>query len=116
MVLLTWIFGLVGTFGVAGTVAAFIFFPTVAAPIAEKVVQILLGCKWCLVAMAFVAVALGSFWYGRHGEYAKGYASALAQIASEDADALKRAKDMRSVWQECRQKDGQWDQSTGECK
>jgi hypothetical protein len=115
-VIATWILGAVSVLGVAGTVAAFIFFPTIAAPIAGKVTQVLLGCKACLIAAAFVCIALGSYWYGRHGEYDKGHTAAVAEIAAEDAQALARATEKRAEWKKCRTNNGTWNQSTGECK
>lgn len=116
MVILTWILGVVSVLGVGGTVAAFIFFPAVAAPIAAKVTQAVLACKACLVVAALVAVALGSFWYGREGEYGKGHTAAIAEIAGEDAAALANATAKRNVWKECKARDGTWNQSTGVCK
>jgi nitrate/nitrite transporter NarK len=119
MILLTWILGIAGTLGTAGTIAAFIFFPTIAAPILAKVTQAVLACKTCLIVAAFVIATLGAFWYGHHGaaeEFGKGWSAAIAAIASEDANAIQDATDKRTVWQECRAKNGAWDQSTGECK
>jgi hypothetical protein len=115
-VIATWVLGAVTTLGVAGTVAAFVFFPTVAAPILAKVTSTLLGCKTCLLVAAAVAIALGSYWYGRHGEYDKGHTAAVAEIAAEDQAALSRAVEARNLWKECRAKSGTWNQSTGECK
>ena|SRR6266851_5426563 len=114
-VIATWVLAAVSVLGVGGTIAAFIFVPTIAAPIASKVVAVLLGCKTCLLVAAFVAVALGSYWYGRHGEYDKGHTAAVAEIAAEDANAIKNALDARNVWKECQTKNGTWNQSTGEC-
>lgn len=116
MVLLTWLLAIVSVLGVGGTIAAFVFFPTVAAPILEKVTAAILACRTCLVVAALVAVALASFWYGREGEYDKGHAAAIAAIASEDAATLKAATEKRAAWQECRARDGTWDQTRGECK
>lgn len=116
MVILTWLLGIVSVLGVGGSIAAFVFFPTVAVPVIEKIVTAVLGCKSCLIALAFVVSIVVSFWYGRHGEYAKGYEKALSDIAAEDAAAIERATQMRSVWKECRLNSGEWDQSTGECK
>lgn len=112
----TWVLSVVSVLGVAGTVAAFIFFPAVAAPIVGKVTSAVLGCKTCLVVAALVVASLSSYWYGRHGEYEKGHAAAIAAIASEDAAALKLATEKRAAWKECRQRDGEWDQTRGECK
>lgn len=116
MVILTWVLAAVSFLGVGGAIAAFIFFPTVAAPILEKVTQAVLACKACLVVAALVAVALGSFWYGREGEYDKGHTAAIAEIASEDAAVLKAATAKRAIWQSCRARNGTWNQSTGVCK
>lgn len=116
MVVLTWILGIVSTLGIAGTIAALVFFPTVAMPILEKVVAVLLSCKPCLYALAFVVSVTASYWYGHHGEYHRGYDAALSAIAAEDDAAIQRATEKRTVWKECRARDGQWDQSTGECK
>jgi hypothetical protein len=115
-VIATWILSIVGVLGVAGTVAAFIFFPAIAAPIAAKVTQAVLACKTCLVIATMVGVALGSYWYGRHGEYDKGHAAAIAAIASEDASVIANALEKRNVWKECRARNGIWDQATGDCK
>jgi len=116
MVILTWILSAVSVLGVAGTVAAMIFFPTVAAPLLARVASAVLGCTKCLVVAAFVAVALGSFWYGRHGQYARGHAAAIAAIASEDEKTIANATEKRNVWRECKARSGTWDQSTGACK
>lgn len=116
MVILTWVLAAVSVLGVGGTVAAMVFFPTVAAPILAKVTQVVLACKACLVVAALVAVAIGSFWYGREGEYGKGHTAAIAEIASENAAVLKQATEKRAVWQSCRSRSGTWNQSTGECK
>lgn len=116
MVILTWIVSIVGVLGIGGTVAAFIFFPTVAVPVVEKITQAVLACKVCLVVGALVAVALGSYWYGRHGEYSRGHMAAIAEIAAEDAKTLANATEKRNVWKECRARNGTWNQSTGECK
>ena len=114
--LVSWGLGILGTLGIGGAIVAFVFFPVVAVPIMEKIVAALLGCKWCMVAAGVVAIALFSYWYGYHGEYAKGYEKAVSDIAAEDAAAIERATQMRSVWKECRLSSGEWDQSTGECK
>jgi hypothetical protein len=115
-VIATWILGIVSVLGVGGTVAAFIFAPTVAAPILEKVTAMVLACKTCLVIAALVGVALGSFWYGREGQYDKGHAAAIAEIASEDASVIADATAKRNIWKECRARSGTWDQATGDCK
>ena len=115
MTLTTWIVAAVSVLGGGGAIAAFIFFPTVAAPILEKITATLLSCKVCLAVAALIAVALGSYWYGRHGEYAKGHAAAIAAVASEDAAVLKDATEKRAVWKQCRTRGGSWNQSTGEC-
>lgn len=114
--LATWILAITSVLGVGGTIAAMVFFPTVAAPLLEKVVQWLLGCAVCLWVALVVFSSLGSYWYGYHGEYKKGYDGALSAIAAEDSEAIQAATEKRSVWKECRQKNGEWDQSTGECK
>jgi hypothetical protein len=116
MVILTWVLSVVSVLGVGGTIAAFIFAPTVAAPILAKVTQTVLACKACLVVATLVVVALGSFWYGREGQYAKGHAAAIAEIASEDATTIANATEKRNVWKECRAHNGTWNQSTGDCK
>lgn len=116
MVIATWILAAVSALGLTGTIVALIFFPTVAAPILSKVTDTVLKCKICLVVAVLVIVALGSFWYGRRGEYERGHTAAIAEIASENAAALAQAVEKRSVWKECRAREGHWDQSTGECK
>lgn len=116
MVILTWVLGVVSVLGVGGTIAAFIFFPTVAVPVLQKVVTVVLACKVCLVVAALLLVGLASFWYGREGEYAKGHTAAIAEIASEDAATLAKATEKRAVWQQCKARSGTWDQTKGECK
>lgn len=116
MITLTWVLGVVGFLGLGGTIAAFIFFPAIAVPIVEKITAAVLGCKTCLLVAAAVALSLGSFWYGYVGEYEKGYHAALIAIASEDAKAIQAATEKRAVWKECRARNGEWDQSKGECK
>lgn len=116
MVILTWILGAVSVLGVGGTIAAFIFFPTVAVPVLSKVTEAVLACRVCLEIAACVALALGSFWYGYAGRYERGHAAAIAEIASENAIALKDATEKRAVWKECVARSGTWDQTTGACK
>lgn len=116
MVILTWLLGAVSVLGVGGAVAAFIFFPTVAAPILEKVTGALLACKTCLWVALVVGCSLASFWYGRDGQYAKGHKAAIAEIAAEDAVALKDATEKRAAWKECKARSGEWDQTRGDCK
>lgn len=116
MVALSWILGIVSAFGIGGTIAAYVFFPTVAVPVIEKIFASVLACKACLIALAFVVSVVAAFWYGHHGEYAKGYDAALSAIAAEDSAAIQRATEKRSVWKECRARDGEWNQSTAECK
>lgn len=113
--LATWILAAVSVLGIGGTIVAFVFFPTVAAPILAKVTAVLLACKTCLVVALVVAVALGSYWFGRRGEYDKGHAAAIAEIASEDAATLANAQKARAIWKDCRARSGNWNQSTGEC-
>lgn len=116
MVVLTWLLGAVSVLGVGGTIAGFIFFPTVVAPIVAKITEKVLACKVCLVVAALVGVALGSFWYGREGEYDKGHVAAIAAIAAEDAATIADATEKRNVWKDCRARNGVWNQATGECK
>ncbi|XUM19735.1 hypothetical protein ACRAVF_18900 [Bradyrhizobium oligotrophicum S58] len=117
MVILTWILGIVGTLGVAGTIAAVVFFPAVAVPIAERILQVLFGCKPCVLVVAFLVVALGSFWYGRAGQYERGHAAAIAEIAAEDSKTIARALEKREQWKNCREVlGGKWDQTTGRCR
>jgi hypothetical protein len=116
MVVLTWVLAAVSALGVAGAAAAFIFVPTIAMPIAEKVVKVLLGCAVCLWVSLVIFTALGSYWYGRHGEYDKGHTAAIAEIAAEDEAAVTHALEKRNVWKDCKARSGTWDQSTGDCK
>lgn len=116
MVVLTWVLGTLATFGGVGTAVAMIFFPLTAAPILQKIVSAVIGCKSCLIVTAFVVVAIGSYWYGHAGEYDRGHAAAIAEIAAENADTIARATEKRTVWRDCKVRSGQWDQSTGECK
>lgn len=116
MVTLTWVLTIISALGVAGTVAAMVFVPTVAIPILTRITTALLGCKICLVVMLLIGTALGSYWYGRHGQYERGHAAAIAEIAAEDETAINHATEKREVWRQCRASNGSWDQSTGECK
>ncbi len=116
MVTLSWILGLVSILGGAGTIAALVFAPAIAVPILERIVKVLLGCAVCLWVSLVIFTALGSYWYGRHGEYERGHTAAIAEIAAEDAQAIARAVEKRNAWKECRTNSGTWDQTTGECK
>lgn len=116
MVILTWVLSAVSVLGVGGAVAAMVFFPTVAVPVAEKIVQWLLGCAACLWVALVVLGALSSYWYGRHGQYERGHAAAVAEIAAEDEKAIANALEKRDVWQKCHDANGTWDQTTGDCK
>jgi hypothetical protein len=92
MIVLSWLLGIVGVLGVAGAAAAFIFFPLVAVPVLQRVVEWLLGCKKCLYALAIVAVAFAAFWGGHHRAVLDCRADALAaQLAAKQAD-LDHAK------------------------
>lgn len=115
-VVTTWVLSVVSVLGVGGAVAAFIFFPAVATPILSKVTAALLACKTCLVVALVVVTALASFWYGRDGQYAKGHTAAIAEIAAENEAALSAAVTKRAAWKECKARNGEWDQTTGECK
>lgn len=115
-VVATWVLSAVSVLGVGGAIVAFIFFPAVASPILAKVTATVLACKTCLVVAALAVVALGSFWYGREGEYDKGHTAAVAEIASENIAALKDATEKRAIWKECKARSGEWDQTRGECK
>jgi hypothetical protein len=115
-VIATWVLSIVSVLGVGGAIAAFIFFPAVATPILEKVTAAVLACKTCLVVAALVACSLGSFWYGRDGQYDRGYNAAIAEIAAENEHALKQAVEKRAAWKDCKARDGEWDQTTGDCK
>jgi hypothetical protein len=69
------------------------------------------------ILSGFVALAAGDgavVWH--HKIFESGYEKALSDIAAEDAAAIARATQMRSVWRDCRAHNGQWDQSTGECQ
>lgn len=112
----TWVLGIVGVLGVGGVIVAYVVFPTIALPIIEKIAEKLFGCKACLIVFAFVLSVIAAYWAGHHGEYAKGYDAALSAIAAEDSAAIQRATEKRAIWQECRNHNGQWDQSTGSCK
>lgn len=69
-----------------------------------------------LAITAAVLVALGGAYAGWHHEvYESGYDAAIAAIAAEDSAALARATEKRSVWRDCRSRNGVWDQSTGRC-
>lgn len=116
MVILTWVLSIVSAVGVTGTIVGFIFFPTVVVPVLQKIVSTVLACKACLVVAALIAVALGSFWYGREGEYDKGHLAAIAEIAANDARTVASAKAARGIWKECKAHNGEWNQSTGVCK
>jgi hypothetical protein len=116
MIILTWLLGAVGVLGVAGAIAAFIFVPAVAVPIVTKTVDWLLGCKRCLVALAFVAVALAAFWGGHHGAYQSGVNDTIAGIARADTKLVDRARAARAKLKECEAEGGNWDQSKGKCR
>lgn len=116
MVILTWILAAVSTLGVGGAVAAMVFFPTVAVPILQSVVRAVLACKVCLIVLGAVVLALSSYWYGRHGQYERGHAAAVAEIAAEDEAAVAHALEKRGEWQKCHDGNGTWDQTTGDCK
>ena len=113
---LSWILGIVSVLGVAGTVAALVFVPAIAVPIIERIVRVLLGCAVCMWVSLLIFTALGSYWYGRHGQYERGHTAAIAEIAAEDQAAIARAVEKRAAWKECRASNGTWDQTTGDCK
>lgn len=116
MVILTWALSVISVLGVGGAIVAMVGFPTIALPIIQSVVRAVLACKVCLIVLGAVALALSSYWYGRHGQYERGYAAAVAEIAAEDEKAIANALEKRDVWQKCHDANGTWDQTTGDCK
>jgi hypothetical protein len=90
--MLVWILGIVGTLGVAGTIAACVFAPAVAIPIVQSVIGATLKCKPCLMALAIIAALFIGALYGSHVATAKCRAGELAaKLAAQQAD-LENAK------------------------
>lgn len=77
------------------------------------------GAAGLLTKLITIGVLLASLLtaYGvwHHKVYRSGYTRAIADIAAEDEKAIARATEKRSVWSDCRARNGRWDQSTGTC-
>src|SRR5579859_1871655 len=113
----TWLIGTLGVTGACVAVAATVFLgPTAAIAIVQPFVSRFLACTACVIATTFILATVFAYWVGREGEYDRGYAKAIAEIAAENEAALSRATAARGVWQQCRAKNGEWDQTTGECR
>jgi len=69
-----------------------------------------------IMAGVLVASLLAAYGLWHHKVYRDGYTRALSDIAAEDSRAIGRATQLRQTWQVCRDRNGQWDQSTGKCK
>lgn len=87
--------------------------------ILSAAVSAVVGARSGLVIAAIVGVAATAAGTGaviwHHQVYQSGYDAALSDVAEENAQAIGRAVAKRSVWQDCKARDGQWDQSTGRC-
>jgi hypothetical protein len=115
----TWIVAVIGTFGVAGTIAAAIFFPAVVIPVLENLVTWLLRCKPCLFAMAIAGACFASWWFGHHQAVLQCREAELAaQLRNKQfdlererqakADAEQRAKEIEESANERAQKDADY--------
>jgi hypothetical protein len=114
---LTWLIATLGIGGAAAAVVAAVFLgPAGAIAIVEPILARFLACTFCVIATTFVIATVFAYWVGREGEYDRGYARAIAAIAGEDKDAIARATEKRGVWEQCHARNGQWDQTTGECR
>lgn len=114
---LTWLIGGLGVVGTVAFIAGLIILgPVAVRAIVVPIVEGFFACTKCVAAAVFVLATVGAYWVGHHGEYRRGYDSALAAIAAENAAAVARATELRNVWRECRDRNGQWDQTTGSCQ
>lgn len=112
----TFLIGIFGMGGAAVIVAIVVYLtPAIALPMLGAAFTRFVGCAKCVAIVVFVVSTTGAYWVGHHGEYRRGYDAAISAIAEEDAAAITRATEMRSAWRSCRARNGQWDQSTGEC-
>jgi hypothetical protein len=69
-----------------------------------------------LITIGVIITTLGGIYAGWHIHvYRNGYRAAIAAIAKEDAKAVARATEFRSVLRDCRARGLRWDQSTGKC-
>ena len=97
MITLTWVLGIVGTLGLGGVAVIYFFFPAIAAiivPIIEKIIARIISCKPCMIAIAMVVIAFGSFWGGYHqAKVSDRSAELAAALAAKNADieAAKKA-------------------------
>lgn len=113
----TWLIGILGVAGTAAAVAAVVFLgPAAFIGIVQPILVKFITCMKCVAVTVFVLATVGSYWVGRYGEYKRGHTAAIAEIAAEDAQTIASATEKRNVWSECKARNGQWDQSTGECK
>lgn len=114
---LTWLIGVIGITGaIALIVGVCLLGPAAVTAIVGPVLAKFLACAWCVAAVVFVLATVGAYWVGHHGEYRRGYNAALSAIAAEDAGAIAAATAQRNVWRDCRNRNGQWDQTTGTCQ
>lgn len=61
-----WVLGIVSALGIAGTIAAAVFFPAVVIPVLQNLVSWLLRCRPCLYALAVAVLMAVSWWLGHH--------------------------------------------------
>lgn len=116
-VAMSWLIATLGISGAAAAAAAAVYLgPAAALGLFGRLLAGFMACTRCVVAAVFVLATVGSYWVGRHGEYARGHHAALAEIAEENQAAIARATELRGAWRDCRSRNGQWDQSTGSCQ
>jgi hypothetical protein len=88
-----WVITIVGSLGVAGTIAAAILFPAVVIPILQAVTRAILNCKPCLIALAIFASLFAGALYGAHVEKAKCRAGQLAaELRNKQIDVANAEK------------------------
>lgn len=113
---LTILLGAIGSVGLVGIPAALFFAPVVAGPIVKRLIDLVLGCRFCLVALTVLIAGVGGYWAGHWGEYSRGEADAIAGIAANDTVLVGRATQKRRIMHECKAQGGIWVQSKGTCR
>ncbi len=117
--LLYYVLPIVAVLGVGGTIVALVATGVIGIPVLVKIVDWILGCRWCLIVLAFLAFGLASFWIGHHRALleckADAYAAELRnkqidldiahRAVADESDRVKAIEDRAS---EREQKDNEY--------
>ncbi len=94
-VVLTWLLGLVATFGPVAVILGLIFAPAVAVPLISSIATRFLACTRCIFVAVAVLMCVGSYWVGHWDAAADcraGELEAKLRNARIDAENAERSK------------------------